>query len=292
MAERAIWSGIISFGLVSIPVKLYAATSSKDISFNLIHASCGTRIEQKRWCPTHDREVPWEEVARAYRYGKDQYVPLTDDDFERLPLPSKNEVNITAFVASTEIDPVYFEKSYYLAPGDRGRKPYALLLRTLQDKQLVGVATITIRKKEQLCAVRPREGMILLDTLFHPDEIQLSGDIDLSDVKLPPQEVKLAHQLVEMLQRPFAPEEYPDRYREALAELIDAKLEGKEVVTAPSTGGAKVIDLREALARSLELKGKGRASPRKAGRAAASPIEKRTAPARRRTRKSTARRAG
>ena len=131
MGRRAMWSGAISFGMVNIPVKLFSATSAKDVSFNLIHSTCGTRVQQKRWCPTDEVEVPWEEIVRGYEYAKGQYVTLTDEDFEQLPLPSKHTIDITAFVHSTEIDPVYYERSYYLEPDAKNEKAYALLLRAL-----------------------------------------------------------------------------------------------------------------------------------------------------------------
>ena len=125
---RAIWSGSIGFGMVSIPVKLFGATESKDISFNLLHVTCGSRLRQLRWCPTHEQEVPWSETVRGYEYAKDQYVTLTDEDFEKLPLPSKHTIDLTAFVKEEEIDPVYYERSYHLAPDERGEKAYAATL--------------------------------------------------------------------------------------------------------------------------------------------------------------------
>lgn len=278
MAERAVWSGVISFGMVSIPVKLHTATRSKDISFNLLHATCGTKLQQKRWCPYHDEEVPWDEVVRGYPYAKGEYVTLTDEDFEKLPVPSKHNLEISAFVAESEIDPVFFEKTYYLSPGERGEKPYALLLRALQDKGLVAIATITIRKKEQLCALRAQEGAIMLDTLFYADEVAAGPQVDVADMKISKEELTMAHRLVELLQKPFDPEQYQDRYREAVNALIEAKLEGKEIVESPEPGEAKVLDLAEALARSV--------AAAKKSKPAAKP--KREAPARRRTRSKTA----
>src|SRR5918994_6717687 len=176
---RAIWSGSISFGMVTIPVKLYGATESKDISFNLIHATCGTRLKQMRWCPTDEAEVPWAETARGYEYAKGQYVVLTEEDFEKLPLPSKHTIELSAFVAESEIDPVFYEKSYYLAPDERAEKPYALLLRALEEKKLSATASITIRKKEQLCVLRPHQGVIMLETLYYPDEVRQDRGVDL-----------------------------------------------------------------------------------------------------------------
>jgi DNA end-binding protein Ku len=274
---RAIWSGSIGFGMVSIPVKLFGATESKDISFHLLHATCGTRLKQLRWCPTHEQEVPWNETVRGYEYGKDQYVTLTDEDFEKLPLPSKHTIELTAFVKEDEIDPVYYEKSYHLAPEERAEKAYALLIRTLEKKGLTAIATITIRKKEQLCALRPKDGALMLETLFYPDEIRAQPEMDLAKVKITDRELDMAFALIDLLRKPFEPEEYKDQYREALTQVIDAKLEGREVVESPEPKEAKVIDLADALRRSVEAARKSK--PKPAAQPKARPA------ARRRTRK-------
>ena len=254
---RAMWSGMISFGMVSIPVKLYSATTSRDISFNLLHATCGTRLQQKRWCPTDEVEVPWSETVRGYEYAKGEFVTLTEDDFESLPLPSKHTIGLTAFVKETEIDPVFYERSYYLEPEPKGQKPYALLLKALEKKGLTALATITIQKKEQLCAIRPREGTIILETLYYPDEVTMEPGVDVGAVKVTEKELDMAFTLIELLRKPFEPEEYHDHYREALSEMIAAKLEGKEVVKAPPARDAKVIDLAEALKKSVAAARKG-----------------------------------
>jgi DNA end-binding protein Ku len=275
------WSGAITFGMVNIPVKLFSATSAKDISFNLLHSTCGTRLQQKRWCPTEDVEVPWEEVVRGYEYTKGEYVTLSDEDFEKLPLPSRHTIAINAFVQAAEIDPVYYEKSYFLEPDARGEKAYALLLRALSERNLTGIAAITMRKKEQLCALRGQEGTLTPETLFYPDEVELERGVDLGKVNIDERELDMAFKLIDLLRKPFEPEEYRDHYREALAELIDAKLEGKEVVTSPPPKDTKVIDLADALARSVAAARKGGGSKRKPAPAPA-----------RRTRKSAARKAG
>jgi DNA end-binding protein Ku len=264
---RAIWSGSISFGMVSIPVKLFGATESKDISFNLLHATCGTRLQQRRWCPTDEVDVPWNEVARGYEYAKGQYVVLTDEDFEQLPLPSKHTIELSAFVEEKEIDPVYYERSYYLEPTERSEKPYALLLKALEQKRLTAIATITIRKKEQLCAIRVQEGTLMLETLYYPDEIRTERGMDLGQVKVSDRELDMAFTLIDIFRKPFDPSEYQDHYREALAELIEAKLEGKQVVTAPAARETRVLDLADALKRSVEAARKGAAKPKPPARA-------------------------
>jgi DNA end-binding protein Ku len=276
---RAIWSGSISFGMVSLPVKLYGATESKDISFHLLHATCGTRLKQVRWCTTDEAEVPWSETVRGYEYAKGEYVTLTDEDFESLPLPSRHIIDLTAFVAETEIDPVYYERSYYLEPDERAEKPYALLMRAMEKKGLTALATITIRKKEQLCAIRPKGGAIVLETLYYPDEVRQS-EVDLDGAKVSDRELDMAFTLIELLRKPFEPEEYHDTYREALAQLIEAKLEGREVVKAPPARDTKVIDLADALRKSVEAARKGG----KAKTASKSPV-RRPARSARRTRK-------
>lgn len=272
---RAIWSGSIGFGMVSIPVKLYGATESKDISFNLLHATCGTRLKQLRWCPTDEQEVPWSETVRGYEYAKDQYVTLTDEDFEKLPLPSKHTIELTAFVKEDEIDPVYYEKSYHLAPDQRGEKAYALLIRTLEKKGLTALATITIRKKEQLCALRPKEGGLMLETLYYPDEIRARPEMDLEKVKITDRELEMAFALIDLLRKPFEPEEYKDHYREALTQVIDAKLEGREVVESPEPKESKVIDLADALRKSVEAAKKSK--PKRATRPRTRPAARRAA---------------
>ena len=274
---RAIWSGSISFGMVSIPVKLYGATESKDISFHLLHSTCGTRLKQVRWCPTDETDVPWNETVRGYEYAKGEYVTLTDEDFEKLPLPSRHTIDLSAFVEEAEIDPVYYERSYYLEPEERAEKPYALLVRALEQKGLAALATITIRKKEQLCAIRPKSGVIMLETLYYPDELRQEPGVDLASVRINDRELDMAFTLIDLLRKPFNPEEYHDHYREALAQLIEAKLEGRDVVKAPAARETKVIDLADALRKSVEAARKGG----KAKPAAKAAVRRQTRPARR-----------
>jgi DNA end-binding protein Ku len=270
---RAIWSGSISFGMVTIPVKLFGATESKDIRFSLLHATCGTKLEQKRWCPTDEVEVPWTETARGYEYTKGDYVMLTDEDFERLPLPSKHTIELSGFVEEREIDPVFYERSYYLEPGERAEKPYALLLKALEEKRLSAVASITIRKKEQLCVLRSHQGTIMLETLYYPDEIRQERGVELDRVKVSERELEMAFTLIELLKKPFDPSEYRDHYREALAQLIEAKLEGKQAVSVPAARETRVLDLAEALKRSVEQAKKGK--PKAPARARARPARTR-----------------
>ena len=252
MPPRSIWRGAISFGMVSIPVKLFTATESKDIAFRQLHRDDNARIRQLRWCSVEDQEVPYDEIVRGYEYAKDRYVVLDEEDFEKLPLASKHTIELTAFVNADEIDPIYYEKGYYLEADEAGLKPFALLIRALEEKGLTAIAQIAIRNKEQLCALRPFEGRILLETLHYPDELRVSGLEPAESVEVSDAEMEMAFTLIEMLEQPFAPEQYSDEYRAALMTIIDAKLEGQEVVEPEKPATAKVIDLMSALKASVE----------------------------------------
>jgi DNA end-binding protein Ku len=242
--------------MVSIPVKLYTATEDKDISFNLLHKECGTRLKQLRWCPYHERAVEWNEIARGYEYAKGEYVVMEDADFEKLPLPSKRAVELSAFVDAAQIDPIYYQRTYYLEPEEKGVKPYALLMRALKDKQLTGIAKIAIRNKEQLCALRPMDGTLVLETLLYPDEIR-EVPSELPETKVSEKELDMATALIDLLRDDFEPEKYKDEYREALMQVIDAKLEGAEVSAPTAARPAKIPDLMAALRASVEAAKKG-----------------------------------
>jgi DNA end-binding protein Ku len=245
--------------MVSIPVKLYTATEDKDISFNLLHKECGTRLKQLRWCPYHERPVEWAEIARGYEYAKDEYVTMTDEDFEKLPLPSKQTVELAAFVDAEQIDPIYYQRTYYLEPEAKGLKPYALLMKALKDKGLTGIAKIAIRNKEQLCALRPMDGTLVIETLYYPDEIrETPAEVSDGEVKITAAEMKMAEALIDLLRDDFKPDEYKDEYREALQQVIDAKLEGTEVEAPKAARPAKVTDLMSALKASVAAAKKGR----------------------------------
>lgn len=258
MPPRSIWKGAISFGMVSIPVSLFTATDNKDISFNLLHGECNSRLKQLRWCPVCDREVSFDEVVRGYQYAKDQYVVLTDEDFEKLPLNSKHTIELAAFVNAEEIDPVYYERSYYLEPDDIGAKPFAMLYRALQEKDLTGVAKIAIRNKERLCALRPANGVLMLETLFYPDEIRVETGKGAPETEVSDREMNMAFALIDLLSEEFDPDKYHDQYREALMEVIQAKLQGQEVVETTAAPATKVIDLMAALRASVEAAQKTR----------------------------------
>jgi DNA end-binding protein Ku len=245
--------------MISIPVKLFGATESKDLAFNTLHKECKSRLKQKRWCPVDDREVFQDEVIKAYEYSKDSYVEILEEDLESLPLPSKHTIELTSFVSQAEIDPVYFERTYWLEPEQIGEKPYALLLRALKSKQVSGVAKIALRNKESLCVLRAGENnLIMLETLFYPDEVRTADLPEAPDVLVSQPELAMALSLVEMLQEVFDPKKYQDQYRVALLELIEAKRNGQAIVATPEAPLPKTVDLMAALKASLEAAKKGK----------------------------------
>ena len=255
---RPIWKGAITFGMISIPVKLYGATESKDLAFNTLHTSCRSRLKQKRWCPVDDREVFQDEVVRAYEYTKDQYIEVADEDIDSLPVPSKHTIELTSFVKAAEIDPVYFEKSYFLEAEQIGAKPYALLVRALKTKEVVAIGKIALRHRENLCVLRAGDNALMLETLYYPDEIRTVELPAEPEVLVSPQELTMALTLVEMLEEPFDPKKYHDEYRVALLEMIEAKANGQEVVATAEAPLPKTVDLMAALKASLEAAKKGK----------------------------------
>ncbi|MBM2810120.1 MAG: YkoV protein [Chloroflexi bacterium] len=249
---RPIWKGAISFGMVSIPVSLFTAASSKDISFNMLHDECKARVKQVRRCPVHEKDLTADEIVKGFEYSKGQYVVLTDEDFEKVALPSKHTIEVTAFVEADEIDPVYYERSYYIQPEDLGVKPYALLMRAMEDKKLTALAKIAMRNRESLCALRAANGSLLLETLYYADEVQVEKPHKVDDVELSDRELGMAHSLIDLLAEHFEPAKYQDEYRGALMQVIESKLTGLEMVTAPEPETGKVIDLMAALKASVE----------------------------------------
>jgi DNA end-binding protein Ku len=259
---RSIWKGAVSFGMISIPVKLFGATENKDIAFRQLHAECGSRLKQQRWCATCERTVEFSELTKGFEYAKGQHVVLTDEDFAKLPLPSKHTIELSAFVEAKEIDPVYYERSYYLEPEETGIKPFALLMDALKKKNLTAVAKIAIRNKEQLCALRPHNGRLMLETLFYPDEIRVRDAVEEPEIKITKKELQMAVSLIDLMLDKFDPEKYEDEYRGALSQIIEAKLEGAEIADPPAPKTGKVIDLMAALKASVDAaKDKNKPAP-------------------------------
>jgi DNA end-binding protein Ku len=254
--------------MISIPVKLFGATESKDLAFNTLHKECKSRLKQKRWCPVDDREVFQDEVVRAFEFTKDQYIEITEEDLESLPVPSKHTIELTSFVKQADIDPVYFERTYYLEPDQIGAKPYALLMRALKTKQVSAVAKIALRNKESLCVLRAGDSVLMLETLYYPDEIRTADIPEQPDVLVSSQELTMALTLVEMLEEPFDPQKYQDGYRQALLETIEAKANGQQVVATPEAPLPQTVDLMAALKASLEAAKKGKPATAQAAAAA------------------------
>jgi DNA end-binding protein Ku len=250
---RAIWKGAVSFGLVSVPVKLYSATESHDVSFRQVHAKDGGRIKYQRVCSIDGEEVAYADIAKGYETEDGEMVILTDDELAQLPSTSSREISVEKFVPSDQIDPMLFEKAYYLEPEKTGAKPYGLLRQALVDSDRMAVVTVALRQRTSVAVLRVRDDVIVLQTMMWPDEIRKPDfSVDTGDVK--PAEVKMANMLVETLAGDFDPEEFEDDYAEAVESLVKTKIEGGEVKrTATSTkSSGEVVDLLAALQRSVD----------------------------------------
>jgi DNA end-binding protein Ku len=258
---RSIWKGAISFGLVTIPVKLYSATEQKDVSFHQVRRSDGSRIRYKRVAQSDGEEVPYGEIAKGYELSNGETVVLTDEDFADLPLTTSRAIDVLQFVPLEEVDPIFFEKSYYLEPDKAGTKPYVLLREALEESGKVAIVKVALRSRESLATLRVREGVFVLETMLWPDEIR-EPDFGFlgEDVEIRPQELAMAASLIETLSGEFDPSLYKDSYREALQEVIEAKIAGHEVKQPdqPQPTSGTVVDLMAALRASVEAAKAGR----------------------------------
>lgn len=281
---RSIWKGAISFGLVSIPVKLYSATEERDIAFRQVHREDGGRIRYQRVCTKCGEEVQYADIAKGYEMSDGSIVVLSDEDFDAVPITSNRMIDVVQFVPLESLDPIYFSKSYYLEPEKAGIKPYVLLARALEESGKVAVVKVALRQREALAAVRVRDGVFVLETMLWPDEIRepAFGFLE-DDVEVRQQELAMAGSLIESLSGEFDPEEHHDRYREALEEVIEAKVAGHELVAPPARpdeGGA-VVDLMAALRASVDAAKAGRVggadAPAKPARKAAKEPAKKAA---------------
>jgi Ku protein len=252
---RSIWKGAVSFGLVSIGVKLYSATEDKDIRFNQVHAADGGRIKYKRVCSIDGEEVEYADIAKGYELPDGNVVILTDEDFDQLPLSTRREIEVLEFVDQDEIDPINYEKTYYLEPDGPAARPYVLLRDALENAGQVAITKIALRNRESLAALRVREGILVLHTMRWPDEIRTPdfGFLD-EDISVRPQELQMAEALISSMSGSFDPSEFTDEYRAALTSLLEAKQSGGEVVQPeePEDTGGAVVDLMSALRRSVE----------------------------------------
>ncbi len=273
---RSIWKGSISFGLVTIPVKLYSATEEKDVTFRQVHREDGGRIRYKRECTIDGEEVPYSDIAKGYEMPDGSMVVLTDEDLASVPLTTSRAIDVVQFVPLEQIDPIYFNKSYYLEPDKAGIKPYVLLAKALEESGQVAVVKVALRQREALAALRVRDGVFVLETMLWPDEVRVPDFGFLDDaVEVRPQELAMAGTLIESLSGDFDPTAFTDAYREKLEELIEAKVEGQEVVqptsAAPDTGS--VVDLMAALRASVDA-AKGRTAGGEQGSGAAPSADK------------------
>ena len=253
----AIWKGSITFGLVSIPIRLYAAARPRRIALHQLHNKCHTRLKQPLFCPTCNRFVERSEVVKGFEYEKGQYVLIEPDEIKKITPPSGRTMDIMAFVDESQVDPIYFDSSFLAVPEPEGAKAYRLLTKALEDTNRMGVAKLTMHQREYTVFLRPRKRGLTLHTMFYSNEIAAVPEYGkYDDTKLNPQEVKLAEQLVQTLAADFNPKEYRDEFQERLNALIEAKLRGHSIAVAPEAPRAPVIDIMQALKKSLAASSK------------------------------------
>ena len=268
MPPHSLGSGTISFGLVSIPVKLYSAAVSANVAFNMLHAKCGSRIKQQTFCPACQVVVERSELVRGYEFSKDQYVRVSDEELKSLEGEESKVIDIAEFVPLSKVDPVYFEKSYYLGPDKGGEKAYRLLSDAMAQSDRVALASFVMRGKESLVLIRAAQDGLMLHTMYFADEVRDFGEVDKGQgAKMREGELQLAMRLIdELSHEDFKPEQYHDEYRDRVLQVANEKADGNEVTaTAPPTQRAQVIDLMDALKESLAKRSAGE------GRGAAAP---------------------
>lgn len=278
MALRPLRNATISFGLVSIPVRFYTATKSEDVHFNLLHESCGSRVNRKWWCPHHEKIVSSDELVRGYALSRNKYVTLTDEEIEALETDDNRALEITEFLDLAQIDPVFFEKAYFLGPAPGGGKTYKLLASAMQKQGKVALARWVAANREHLVVLRPFENGLILHTMYYADEVRDFAAIETESSRVTEKETKLAEMLInELSEEKFNPLRYKDEYRERLLDRIRAKSHGEAIVAEErkEEKGGEVIDIMEALRRSLQGGG-GRAPAKRAARKPAPARAKRT----------------
>lgn len=256
-----VWKGHLTFGLISIPIRLHSAARSERVSFNQLHKECHTRLKQPLFCPTCNRMVERTEIVKGYEHEKDQYVLFSDEEIEKIQPASARTMEILEFVKIEEVDPLHFDASYYALAEEAGRKAYHLLMKAMEQTGYVAIAKLCMHQREYTVIIRPRSGGLTLHTMYYVNEIRQVeeyGQPEKAEVK--DQERKLAQQLIESLAAPFDPQKYRDEFQERQRALIEAKLQGKEVAAAPQPQLAPVIDLMEALKKSLSER---QAAPKK-----------------------------
>jgi DNA end-binding protein Ku len=273
---RTIWNGSISFGLVNIPIGLALATQRSDVAFRTLHRECGTPIKQKRWCPHHEREVEADELVKGWEVAKGEFVIVEDGDLESVALQRSQSIDILRFVALEDVDPMYFDKTYYLAPSsaEAARRPYVLLLRAMQDTGMAAVGKFVLWGKENLCLIRAQGDTLALQTLFFHDDVRSKAEIEESveSVELKKPELDLAGQVIQSLVGEWDPQDFENEYRRDLKAMLEAKLAGETLTRPEPAPEAPVIDLMEALRQSVAevkdrksggAKPKAKAAPKK-----------------------------
>lgn len=253
---RTLWKGAVSFGLVNIPIKMYVATEKKDIKFNYLHKECMSPIQYRKYCPHCDQEIKSDDIVRGYEYQSGNYVIINEEDVDRIPLETTKTIDILDFVSLDQVDPIYFDKTYYLEPSAGGEKAYTLLIEAMNTTNKIAIAKVLIRSKQSLAALRVKDNILIMETIFYPDEIRSPASLatGVEKDKLHDNEIKMAVSLIENLSTDFDVSKYEDEYRKALWEIIEAKIVGKEVTSpAPSAQANNVVDLMEALKESVKL---------------------------------------
>ena len=264
---RTIWNGSINFGLVNIPIGLAVAQQRKDVSFRTLHRECGTPIKQKRWCPFHERDVEADELVKGWEFAKGQYALVEESDLDAVALTRSQSIDINRFVDLDEVDPIYFDRAYYLAPADAPaqRRPYVLLLRAMQEANVAAIGKFVLWGKENLCLIRPLGESLALETLYYAEDIRAREEIDdaVGETEVAEPELEMARQLVASLVGEFDPEEFVNEYRGELRAMLEAKLAGEEIVAPEQPEPAKVVDLMEALKESVAQARKAKAPAEK-----------------------------
>lgn len=251
---HTVWKGAISFGLVHVPVKMFAATEDKDISMRMLHQECNTPLSYVRKCSTCDREVEWAEIVKGYEYEPGQFVLFNKEELDKLAGEATKEIKILDFVNLTDIDPIYFQKTYYLSPADTGVGAYSLLLESMRQTGKIGIAKVSIRSKSSLAAIRVMERCIVMETIFYPDEIRAVEQVPNlpEQIQVNDKELAMAKMLIDQLSTPFEPEKYTDDYRVAVLDAIERKVAGQEIKAAPQAPETNIVDLMSALQASLD----------------------------------------
>jgi DNA end-binding protein Ku len=265
---RTIWNGSISFGLVNIPIGLAVATQRTDVSFRTLHRECGTPIKQKRWCPFHERDVEADELVKGWEVAKGEFVLVEESDLESVALTRTQSIDILRFVRLEEVDPIYFDRTYYLAPAaaEAARRPYVLLLRAMQESGMAAVGKFVLWGKENLCLIRAQGDSLALQTLFFADDVRAKGEIEeaVETIEIKPAELKLAEQVIDSLVGKWAIEDFENEYRKDLKAMLEAKLAGEQITRPEPVAETPVVDLMEALRRSVaEAQGAKAAKPAK-----------------------------